>query len=50
MVLNEVEKGKMGILEAARILGISERQEWRLLAAYREEGATGLAHGNRAEC
>jgi len=47
MVLNEVEKGKVVIREAAEILGISERQGWRLLAAYREEGAAGLAHGNR---
>jgi len=47
VVLNEVEKGEMGIQEAAEILGISERQGWRILAAYREEGAAGLAHGNR---
>jgi len=47
VVLNEVEKGKMVIWEAAEILGISERQGWRLLAAYRKEGAAGLAHGNR---
>ena len=47
MVLNEVEKGKMVIREAAEMLGISERQGWRILAAYREEGAAGLAHGNR---
>ena len=47
VVLNGVEKGKMVIREAAEILGISERQGWRLLAAYRKEGAAGLAHGNR---
>ena len=46
-VLNEVEKGKMVMGEAAEVLGLSERQGWRLLAAYREEGAAGLAHGNR---
>jgi transposase len=46
-VLNEVEKGKVVIREAGEILGISERQGWRLLAVYREEGAAGLAHGNR---
>ena len=49
VVLNEVEKGKMGIGKAAEILGIFERQGWRLLAAYREEGAAGLVHGNRQE-
>jgi len=47
VVLNELEKGKMVIREATEILGISERQGWRLLAAYRKEGAAGLAHGNR---
>jgi len=33
--------------EAARIMGVSERQGWRILAAYRKEGAAALAHGNR---
>ena len=47
MVLNEVEKGKVVIREAAEILGVCERQGWRLLAAYRKEGAAGLAHVNR---
>ena len=47
VVLNEVERGKMVTREAAEILGVSERQGWRLLAAYRKEGAAGLAHGNR---
>jgi transposase len=46
-VLNELEKGKMVMREAAEVLGLSERHGWRLLAAYREEGAAGLAHGNR---
>jgi transposase len=46
-VLNELEKGKMVMRELAEFLGLSERQGWRLLAAYREEGAAGLAHGNR---
>jgi transposase len=46
-VLNELEKGKMVMRELAEVLGLCERQGWRLLAAYREEGAAGLAHGNR---
>jgi transposase len=46
-VSNELEKGKMVMRELAEVLGLSERQGWRLLAAYREEGAAGLAHGNR---
>lgn len=46
-VLNELEKGNIGMRELAEVLGVCERQGWRLLAAYREEGAAGLAHGNR---
>ncbi len=33
--------------EAARVIGLSERQAWRILKAYREEGAVALVHGNR---
>jgi transposase len=47
MVLNQVEKGVMVGWEAAAVLGVSVRQVRRLLAAYRAEGAQGLAHGNR---
>ena len=32
--------------EAAQVLGLSERHLWRILAAYRKEGAVALAHGN----
>jgi transposase len=46
-VLNGVGKKELGMVKAAEILGVSERQGWRLLAAYRKEGAAGLAHGNR---
>jgi len=34
--------------EAAKVMGVSERHGWRILAAYRKEGAAALAHGNRA--
>ena len=47
LVMNEIEKKKMKVREAGEVLGISERQGWRILAAYREEGAAGIAHGNR---
>ncbi len=47
MVLNRLERKDMEAGGAAAVLGISERQVWRLLAAYREEGAAGLVHGNR---
>jgi len=47
IVLNQVETKKIEVREAAALLNVSERQAWRLLAAYRREGAAGLAHGNR---
>lgn len=47
MVLNLVEKGKMGGGAAAAVLDISLRHTRRLLAAYRGTGAGALAHGNR---
>jgi transposase len=46
-VLNQVERREMIGREAAEVLGISMRHVRRLLAAYRKEGATALAHGNR---
>ena len=33
--------------QAATLMGVSERHIRRMLAAYREEGAAALAHGNR---
>ena len=40
-------RGNGRLAEAAQLLGVSERHTWRVLAAYREEGAAALAHGNR---
>jgi len=45
--LNLVLEGRMGVAEAAHVLGLSERHAWRILAAYRGEGVAALAHGNR---
>ena len=47
MVLNEVLAGRLSGPAAAELLGVSLRQTRRLLAAYRQAGAAGLAHGNR---
>ncbi|HSW57960.1 MAG TPA: helix-turn-helix domain-containing protein, partial [Dehalococcoidales bacterium] len=47
IVLNRVETKQIGVVQAAVLLNISERQAWRLLSAYRKSGAAGLAHGNR---
>ncbi len=46
-VFNRVLEGQLTVLEAAGLLALSERQARRILAAYREEGAAALAHGNR---
>lgn len=47
LVLNQVLQGQCKVAEAASLVGVSERHGWRLLAAYRKEGAAALAHGNR---
>ena len=46
-ILNGVLEGHWFVREAAEVLGVSERHAWRILAAYRKEGAAALAHGNR---
>lgn len=47
LVLNAVVAGQSTVAEAAASLGLSDRQVRRVLAAYRQEGAAALAHGNR---
>ncbi|MDM8000523.1 MAG: ISNCY family transposase [Dehalococcoidia bacterium] len=46
-VLREMDAQRMTAVEASRSLGLSERQVRRLLAAYRQEGAAAVVHGNR---
>ena len=46
-ILNGVLERYWSMVEAALLLGVSERQGWRLLAAYRKDGAADLAHKNR---
>ena len=46
-MLNSVLEHQLPATQAAELLGVSERHAWRLLAAYRREGAAALAHGNR---
>jgi len=48
-LLNQVEKDKLTVGEAAVLLQLSNRHVWRLLSAYRKEGASALAHGNRGK-
>lgn len=47
LVLNRVNCGQLLAVEGAELLGVSLRHLRRLLAAYREEGAAALVHGNR---
>ena len=46
-VLNSVMEYQLPRALAAEILGVSERQVRRILAAYRRDGAAALVHGNR---
>ena len=46
-VLNTVLEYQLPTAQAAEVLGISERQVRRVLAACRREGAVALVHGNR---
>ena len=46
-VLNDILEYQVPTLQAAEILGVSERHTRRLLNAYRRNGAAALAHGNR---
>jgi len=45
--LNLVLEGGLGVTEAATLMGLSERHTFRILSAYRREGAAAVAHGNR---
>jgi transposase len=46
-VLNEVQLGRRTVAAAASVLGISERQAYRLLVRYQENGGFGLVHKAR---
>ena len=46
-VLNSLLAEHMTLDQAATLMGVSARHARRILAAYREEGAAALAHGNR---
>jgi len=49
LVLNGVLAGRMTGQEVADVLGLSLRHTRRLMAAYRQEGAAVLVHGNRGK-
>jgi len=47
LVLNKVNSHEISVNESAAFLNLSIRHIWRLLGAYRREGCSALAHGNR---
>jgi len=47
IVLNQIETKGLKVEKAALVLELTPRHVWRLLAAYRREGAAAIAHGNR---
>ena len=46
-VLNSLAEEQMTLDQAAELMGVTSRHTRRILAAYRESGATALAHGHR---
>ena len=46
-VLTRVLKDQLTMTEAAELVGLSERQLWRLRVAFERDGPAGLVHGNR---
>ena len=46
-VLTRVLKHELTMTEAAELVGLSERQLWRLRTAFERDGPAGLVHGNR---
>ena len=46
-VLNSLLAGHTTTEQAATLMGVSTRHTRHILAAYRQEGAAALAHGNR---
>lgn len=48
-VIERVFRGELTMAEAAMVLGVSERQSFRIKARIRREGVRGAIHGNRGQ-
>ena len=46
-VIQRVFRGELTRVEAALVLGVSERHSFRIKGRMREEGVKGVIHGNR---
>lgn len=49
-VIQRVFRGELTMAEAAMVLGVSERQSFRIKARIGKEGVRGVIHGNRGRC
>lgn len=49
-ILVQVCDGAMSVAAAAVLMGVSERQAWRLKVRYLRDGDAGLVHGLRGKC
>jgi transposase len=47
IVLNQIETKRLTVDKAAVLLELTPRHVWRLLAGYRRDGPSAIAHGNR---
>jgi transposase len=47
IVLNQIETKRLTVDKAAMLLEITPRHAWRLLADFRRQGTSAIAHGNR---
>ena len=46
-IIQRVFRGELTVVQAALVLGVSERQCYRVKARVRKSGAKGVVHGNR---
>ena len=46
-VIQRVFRGEVTMVEAAMVLGVTERHSYRIKARIRKEGVQGVVHGNR---
>ena len=49
-VLSQVTQGRMTVVSAANVLGLSRRQVHRLLGTFRSEGPAAIRHKARGRC
>lgn len=46
-IIEKVFRGELVVADAGLVLGVSERQFYRIKARVKKEGAKGVIHGNR---